>query len=130
MGVVQRVEPYGFTKISALGVEEQRVNVIINITSPHEEWQRLTHGYRVEVQIVIWQEEDVLQIPLGALFRNGEDWSVFRNDDGVAALTTVEIGQMNDERAQILSGLEDDDEVILYPSDAVSDGTRIERREI
>ena len=130
LGVVQRVEPYGFTKISALGVEEQRVNVIINITSPHEEWERLTHGYRVEVRIAIWQEDDVLQVPIGALFRTGENWSVFRNEDGVATLVVVEVGELNDERAQILGGLEEGDEVVLYPSDAVSDGTRIERREI
>lgn len=128
MGEVQRVEPYGFTKISALGVEEQRVNTIIDITSPPEDWERLTHGFRVEVRIVVWEADDVLQIPIGALFRTGEDWSVFRNEDGVAVATTVDVGQLNAEHAEILGGLEEGDEVVLYPSDTVSDGTRIAAR--
>jgi HlyD family secretion protein len=76
-GVVQRVEPFGFTKISALGIEEQRVNVIIDFTDPPEKWQRLGHGYRVEPRIVLWEADDVLKIPLPALFRDGDGWAVF-----------------------------------------------------
>jgi HlyD family secretion protein len=71
-GVVRRVEPYGFTKVSALGIEEQRVNVVIDITDPAEHWRRLGHGYRVEVRVVLWEGSDVLKVPLTALFRDGE----------------------------------------------------------
>jgi HlyD family secretion protein len=129
-GQVLRVEPYGFTKISALGVEEQRVNVIITLTSPREEWERLTHGFRVEVRIAVWQEDDVLQVPIGALFRIGEEWAVFRNDNGRAATTIVDVGALNTEHAEILGGLAEGDQVILYPSDTVGDGTRLAERNI
>lgn len=128
-GEVLRVEPYGFTKISALGVEEQRVNVIITLTSPREEWARLTHGFRVEVRIAVWQEDDVLQVPIGALFRIGEQWAVFRNENGQAATTIVDVGALNNENAEILDGLEEGDQVVLYPSDTVGDGTRLAERD-
>jgi HlyD family secretion protein len=127
-GQVLRVEPYGFTKISALGVEEQRVNTIITLTSPQEEWERLTHGFRVEVRIVVWEADDVQQIPIGALFRVQDQWSVFRNESGRAVTTNIEVGQLNNEHAEILGGLEDGDQVILYPSDSVSDGMRLVER--
>jgi HlyD family secretion protein len=129
LGEVLRVEPYGFRKISALGVEEQRVNTIISITSPQEEWERLTHGFRVEVRIVVWEEDDVVQVPIGALFRTGDQWSVFRDEEGVAVATTVDVGHINTEHAEILGGLEEGDEVILYPSDTISNGARIMGRE-
>jgi HlyD family secretion protein len=129
-GQVFRVEPYGFTKISALGVEEQRVNTIITLTSPAEDWERLTHGFRVEVRIVIWESDDVLQIPIGALFRVGEEWAVLRNDNGRAVTTNIKVGALNNERAEILGGLEEGDQIILYPSDSVSDGTRLTERDL
>ena len=84
-GRVRRVEPFGFTKISALGIEEQRVNVIIDFTSPREKWERLGHGYQVEVRIVLWEDDGVLKLPLTALFRDGEgDWAVFVAENGRA----------------------------------------------
>jgi len=127
-GRVLRVEPYGFTKISALGVEEQRVNTIITLTSPPEDWLRLTHGFRVEVRIVIWESDDVLQIPIGALFRVGEEWAVLRNDNGRAVTTSIEVGALNSDHAEIPGGLEEGDQIILYPSDTVSEGTRLTKR--
>ena len=82
--VVRRVEPTGFTKISALGVEEQRVLVICDITSPYAEWQALGDGYRVEAEFVLWEAAEVLQVPASALFRTGADWAVFRVAGGRA----------------------------------------------
>jgi HlyD family secretion protein len=127
-GRVRRVEPYGFTKVSALGIEEQRVNVVIDFTDPRETWSRLGHGYRVEARIVVWEREDVLQIPLSALFRRGEDWAVFAVEDGVARLRTVERGQHDGLRVEILGGLDAGDRVVRYPSDQIRDGVRIEQR--
>lgn len=127
-GVVRRVEPYGFTKVSALGVEEQRVKVVIDITEPAEHWRTLGHGYRVEPRIVLWESKDVLQLPLSALFRNGTEWAVFVNRDGRARLQTVVIGHMNGIDAEVLQGVAAGDVVVVHPSDRVSDGARIEPR--
>lgn len=127
-GVVRRVEPYGFTKISALGVEEQRVKVVIEITEPAEHWRALGHGYRVEPRIVLWESQDVLKLPLSALFRNGKEWAVFVNRDGRARLQTVAIGHMNGIDAEVLKGVVAGDVVVVHPSDRVSDGARIEPR--
>ncbi|HSQ69671.1 MAG TPA: HlyD family efflux transporter periplasmic adaptor subunit [Steroidobacteraceae bacterium] len=127
-GVVRRVEPFGFTKVSALGVEEQRVNVIIDFTEPPERWQRLGHGYRVEPRIVLWESDDVLKVPLSSLFRSGERWAVFVARGGRARLTEVGLGHENGLEAEILGGLEEGALVVLHPSDRVSDGERIEQR--
>ncbi|MDH5274390.1 MAG: HlyD family efflux transporter periplasmic adaptor subunit [Gammaproteobacteria bacterium] len=127
-GVVRRVEPYGFTKISALGVEEQRVKVVIEITEPAEHWRALGHGYRVEPRIVLWESQDVLKLPLSALFRNGKEWAVFVDRDGRARLQTVAIGHMNGIDAEVLKGVAAGDVVVVHPSDRVSDGARIETR--
>jgi HlyD family secretion protein len=127
-GVVRRVEPYGFTKVSALGVEEQRVKVVIDITESAEHWRTLGHGYRVEPRIVLWESQDVLQLPLSALFRNGAEWAVFVNRDGRARLQTVAIGHMNGIDAEVLDGVVAGDAVVVHPSDRVSDGARIEPR--
>jgi HlyD family secretion protein len=128
-GVVQRVEPFGFTKVSALGIEEQRVNVVIDITSPRERWQRLGHGYRVEPRIVLWESGDVLRVPLSALFRHGERWAVFVERDGRAELREVEIGQGNGLHAEVRSGLEAGERVVLHPADRVSPGVRLAERD-
>lgn len=128
-GAVRRVEPYGFTKVSALGIEEQRVNIVIDITSPSEEWRGLGHGFRVETRIILWQSEDVLKVPLTALFRQGENWAVFEVDNGTARTRIVDVGRRNGIEAQILDGLEVGDRVVLHPSGRVSDGTQIVRRE-
>jgi HlyD family secretion protein len=127
-GVVKRVEPYGFTKVSALGIEEQRVNVIIDITSPRAEWTRLGHGYRVEPSIVLWSSEDVLRVPLASLFRSGEGWAVFVADGGRAALRMVEIGRQSGFEAEVVSGLESGERIVLHPSDRITDGTRLAER--
>ena len=127
-GVVRRIEPFGFTKVSALGIEEQRVNVIIDITSPDESWARLGHGYQVEVQVVLWEQDDIITVPLTALFRNGTQWAVFVDDDGIASMRGVEIGERNGIDAQIISGLNAGETVVLHPSDRVADGVRITPR--
>jgi HlyD family secretion protein len=127
-GVVQRVEPFGFTKISALGIEEQRVNVVIDFSDPPERWQNLGHGYRVEPRIVLWEEQDVLKVPLPALFRDGDRWAVFVDADGRAALRYVDVGRDNGLEAQIAGGLDPGERVVLHPSDRVADGVRIHPR--
>lgn len=127
-GRVRRIEPTGFTKVSALGIEEQRVNVVIDFTDPPQEWLRLGHGYRVELQVVLWEAPSVLKIPLTALFRNGGDWAVFVEREGRARLQTVELGQRTDLEAQILEGLGEGDRVVLYPSDRVIEGVRLSER--
>jgi HlyD family secretion protein len=127
-GRVRLVEPYGFKKISALGVEEQRVNVIVDFVGSPEEWSTLGHGYRVEVEIVTWEGDDVVQVPVSALFRNGEHWAVFRLDGKRARLTPVEIGRQNQSLAQVLGGLEAGQTVVLYPGEQLADGVRIVER--
>jgi HlyD family secretion protein len=125
-GRVRLVEPYGFTKISALGVEEQRVNVVIDFAEPHSAWQRLGHGYRATVRIVTSAASNVLKVPISALFRTGRDWSVFVVDArGRARLRHVEAGMMNDEEAEVVRGLVAGERVILHPSDKVLDGVRV-----
>lgn len=127
-GSVRVVEPSGFTKISALGVEEQRVRVIIDLTSPREVWQRLGDGFRVEARFVLWQGKDVLQLPTSALFRQGEGWAVFVLKSGRATLTPVEIGLRAGLRTQVLSGLDAGTQVITHPDDRLSDGVRVKPR--
>lgn len=127
-GRVRLVEPYGFTKISALGIEEQRVNVIIDLTSATEEWARLAHGYQVELGIVLWEASDALKLPLLALFRDGEDWAVFVDAEGRAELRHVTLGQRSQLDVQVLDGLEEGDRVVLHPSDRVQAGVRIAAR--
>jgi HlyD family secretion protein len=127
-GVVRTVEPAGFTKISALGVEEQRVLVIADFTSPRERWERLGDGYRVEARFVLWQRPDVLQVPASSLFRHGDGWAVLVVADGRAGLRPVEVGQRTGLRAQVLAGLEAGEPVIDHPADAVADGARVSPR--
>ena len=128
-GRVRRVEPFGFLKVSALGVEEQRVNVVIDFVEPREAWARLGHGYRATVRIAVWSARDAVRVPVSALFRSGPDWSVFVMDDaGRARLRHIEIGAMNDEMAIVRRGLRAGDHVVLHPSDRVGDGVRVRRR--
>lgn len=126
--VVRRVEPYGFTKVSALGVEEQRVNVILDITDPIELWRSLGHGYRVEPRIVLWESKDVLKVPLSSLFRQGDDWAAFVERGARARLAPVRIGHEDGFEAEVIEGLSAGDVVVLHPSDRVRDGARIEAR--
>ena len=126
--VVHRVEPSGFTKVSALGVEEQRVWVVIRFEDPLAAWRALGDGYRVEARVVIWQAADVVTAPASSLFRRGDGWAVFVVDDGVARLREVSVGQRNGTIAQIVSGLKPGARVIVYPPDTVSDGTKVTAR--
>jgi HlyD family secretion protein len=127
-GHVRLVEPYGFLKVSALGVEEQRVNVIVEFAGPPSQWASLGHGYRVEAAIVTWQEQDVVQAPVAALFRRGGQWSVFRVIGNRAVLTPVEVGRDDSRNAQILDGIEPEETVVLYPGEQIGDGARVRRR--
>ena len=120
-GKVRLVEPFGFTKISALGIEEQRVNVVIDFISSQTEWQNLGHGYRVETRVVTEDRRNVLNVPIGALFRSCDQWAVFVDDDGTARLTEITLGQRNTLNAEITGGLNEGDMVILHPSDAITD---------
>jgi HlyD family secretion protein len=127
-GKVRLVEPTGFTKISALGVEEQRVRLFIDLASPATDWARLGHDFRVVARVTVWSADDVLTVPLSALFRSGSGWAVFTVRNGRAARTPVVTGHRNRDRAEITGGLEPGDTVVLYPSDRVGDGTRISVR--
>ncbi len=124
-GKVRVVEPVGFTKISALGVEEQRVLVISDITSPPEEWEQLGDGYRVEASFIIWENANVLQIPTSALFRYEEGWAVFMFKNKKAHLRKVQIGQRNGMSAEVISGLKEGDIVITHPDSSIEDGKRV-----
>ncbi len=128
MARVRRVEPFGFTKTSALGIEEQRVKVILDLTSPRESWQALGHGYQVDVRIVLWEEDDIMTLPLTALFRDEGDWTVFVVEEGRALKRRVEVGINNDESAQILSGIEPGEAFVVYPGIGLADGARIVAR--
>ena len=127
-GTVRRIEPYGFTKISALGIEEQRVNAIIDFAEPRQKWNSLGHGFRVETRIVVWQGENVLKLPLSALFRQGEDWAVFALVAGKARLRTLTIGRSNQSEAELKDGLAEGDRVVLHPSDRIADGVALVAR--
>lgn len=123
--VVRTVEPVGFTKVSALGVEEQRVWVIADLTSPYERWGSLGDGYRVEASFVLWHGERVLQIPTSALFRRGDGQAVFVIEDGRARLHPVVTGQRAGLVVQIVDGLTAGETVITHPDDRIADGVRV-----
>jgi HlyD family secretion protein len=127
-GRVRVVEPAGFTKVSALGVEEQRVRVLADIVSPRERWQALGDGYRVEARFVLWEGADLLLIPTSALFKRGEGWAVFVADAGRARLREVKVGKRNGLDAQILHGLKAGDQVIVHPDEKIADGARVKAR--
>lgn len=127
-GIVRTIEPVGFTKVSALGVEEQRVLIISDFTSPTQQWQRLGDGYRVEAQFILWHEEEVLQVPASSLFRYDSGWAVFVLENNRAIRRVVKVGQRNGLIAQIIEGVEEGDSVINHPSDEVADGRRVKVR--
>ena len=124
-GRVRLVEPSGFTKPSALGVDEQRVNVLVALTDPPARWATLGDGYRVETRLVLWEGHDVVKAPLGAVFRHGDGWAVFRVDGDRAALVPVEIGHRGETEVEILSGLTPDVPVAVHPGDRVKAGARV-----
>lgn len=125
---VRLIEPSAFTKVSALGIEEQRVNVIIDFTETPDSRPPLGDGFRVEAAIVEWEAANVLTVPTGALFRVENDWAVFVADRHRAKLVRVELGHRNDNEAEVLKGLKEGERVILYPGDRVEDGTSISQR--
>ena len=127
-GSVRRVEPTGFTKISALGVEEQRVLVLADFASPLEQWKRLGDGYRVEARFILWEGQDVLQVPASALFRHREDWAVFVAENGRARLQPIEVGHRSGLAAEVVSPLREGDLVIVHPDDSIADRARISVR--
>ncbi len=124
-GRVRRVEPAGFTKVSALGVEEQRVNVVVSIDDPRLSSTPLGDRFRVEVRVEIWEADDVLKLPIGSLVRDGDGWSVFAIRDGRAVRTPVRIGRRNDLDAQVESGLDEGATVVAFPGSSLTDGARV-----
>ena len=126
--IVRVVEPFAFTKVSALGIEEQRVNVVLDLVDPVVERAALGHAYRVIVRVVIWQSDGVKTIPLTSLFRLNDEWAVFVDDDGVAGTRKVTIGYTAGLDVEVLGGLEIGERVILHPNDRLKDGTRIRYR--
>jgi HlyD family secretion protein len=126
--VVERVEPSAVTKVSALGIDEQRVKVILALSGATDEWSQLGHGFRVITRITLWREDDVLTIPVGALFRDGTDWATFVLRDDRARLQAITLGERNESFAQVLDGLQPGDRVILHPSDLVADGVQVAQR--
>lgn len=122
-GRVRLIEPSAFTKISALGVEEQRVNVIADLTDSEPS---LGDAYRVEGRVVVWETTEALRVPVSALFRRGETWSLFRVENGVAQAREVEIGHLTSSDAEVISGLEEGVEVITHPPKDIENGTRVE----
>jgi HlyD family secretion protein len=127
-GRVRRVEPAAFTKISALGVEEQRVYVLSDLIDPPAAARSLGDRFRVEVRVAVWHSDDVLVVPAGALFREGNAWKTYLYQNGRAALTTIEAGHSDGRLTEVLSGLETGDKVLLHPPDVVTDGTRVTER--
>jgi HlyD family secretion protein len=127
-GRVRRVEPSAFTKISALGVEEQRVNVLIDFENGSDALQSLGDGYRVEVRIIVWSKDDVLRVPTSSLFRHEGEWAVYKVIDGVARRQLVQIGLRNGLEAEVLNGLAAGEQIVVYPGDAIADGVKLTAR--
>ncbi len=124
-GRVRLTEPSGFTKVSALGVEEQRVNVIIDFKVPPEWRGQMRDAYRVEARIVIWEGENVMKVPAGALFRQEKEWAVYVLEAGKATLRVLKIGHNNGLEAEVLSGLKEGEQVVLHPGDKIKDGASV-----
>jgi HlyD family secretion protein len=122
---VRLVEPAAFTKISALGVEEQRVNVVADILTPIEQRRSLGDNFRVEARIVVWETDRTLKVPSGALFRRGAQWGAFVVSNGSAEFRAVQAGRSSGAETQVLDGLKEGDEVILYPGDRIQEGQRV-----
>ena len=128
-GRVRRVEPSGFTKVSALGVEEQRVNVLIDFEESREVKERIGDGFRVEARIIVWSKDNVLKVPTSSLFRDGTQWAVYKVAGNTAQLQIVEVGQRSGLEAEVLSGLAEGDQIVVYPSDAIRPGVKLARRD-
>jgi HlyD family secretion protein len=125
---VRVVEPSAFTRVSALGVEEQRVNVVLDLDEPREKWAQLGDGYRVECRIIVWEGADVVSVPLSALFRDGERWAVYVVKDERAVLRHIGLGHRGDMEAEVAEGLAAGEAVVLHPSEQVKAGVKLEKR--
>jgi len=125
LGRIRLVEPAAFTKVSALGVEEQRVNAVADLLTPPEQRRNVGDSFRVEARIIVWEDRDVLKVPAGALFRQGDDWGTFVVKNGRAHLRAVKAGRSSGTETQVLDGLKAGEEVILYPGSRVKDGHRV-----
>ncbi|MEE4237053.1 MAG: HlyD family efflux transporter periplasmic adaptor subunit [Anderseniella sp.] len=125
---VRRIDPAGFTKVSALGIEEQRVNAILDFTGPPERRASLGHAFKVLVRIVRSRAENALQVPIGALFRHDGNWAAYTVEDGAARLKELQLGRFSMTHAEVLGGLSDADTVIVHPGDQVADGVAVRRR--
>jgi HlyD family secretion protein len=128
-GRVRRVEPAAFTKISALGVEEQRVLVLSDLVDLPEMAKSLGDRFRVEARVAVWHADEVVIVPAGAIFREGNIWKTYLFRDGMAQLTTLEVGHTDGRSTEIISGLRAGDEVLLHPPDTIKDKTRVKKRE-
>ncbi len=125
LGSVRHVEPAAFTKVSALGVEEQRVNVVADLTSPQDQRPGLGDGFRVEARIIVWQADRTIKVPIGGLFRKGDGWAAFTLRNGRTVLTPVQPGRSSDSEIQILDGLAPNQEIVLYPGDRIRENVRV-----
>ena len=130
LGSVRLVEPAAFTKVSALGVEEQRVNVIVDLLTPPEQRRSVGDNFRVEARIIVWEAAQALKVPVGALFRQGEQWAAFVVADGRAQLRLVKAGRSSGTETQVLEGMKEGEAVILYPGSRVRDGQRVKEVKI
>ena len=126
---VRRIEPTGFTKVSALGVEEQRVNVVLDPAPPLDGWARLGHGYRLEARITVFEAADAVRVPLSALFRDGQRWAVFAVEDDRARLRHLEISARDRTTAMVTDGLAPGEQVVLFPAERIADGIRLVERD-
>jgi HlyD family secretion protein len=125
---VRLLEPSAFTRPSALGVDEQRVNVILALAEPRERWSALADGYRVEARLVVWRGTEVTKAPVGAVFRHGDTWAAFRVDGGVAHLVPVTVGHRGETEVEVLSGLNAGAQVVVHAGDRVRDGVEVDVR--
>lgn len=128
LALVRMVEPFAFTKTSALGIEEQRVNVVMDLLDEPADDVSLGHAFRVNVRVVMWQSDAVKTIPLTALFRHENGWAVYVDNDGVANTTPVTIGHSSNLDVEVISGLQVGDRIVQHPNDRLSDGVRIQQR--
>ncbi|MDZ4287780.1 MAG: HlyD family efflux transporter periplasmic adaptor subunit, partial [Prosthecobacter sp.] len=127
-GRVRLIEPAAFTKVSALGVEEQRVFVLSDLEATPQEAKSLGDRYRVEVRVAIWHSDDVLLVPAGALYREGSEWKTFVYDNGKARVATVQTGRTDGRKTEVTGGLKLDDKVLMHPPDSVKDGVAVRER--